>query len=394
MLAVSFTHALIHGTELTFAAVLLRIEDDFGSDLFLLGILANVAAFAYGFGALPSGWLVDRFGTVPILRLSLGTTCVGAALVAVAPNEAVLGVFLALLGLATGFYHPAGIALLARTRRSARNMGIHGAIGNLGIAGAPAVAAAMAVAIDWRAAFLLLAGLAAAGFLGSLRLDRRGPRPVEREELLASGERRQAPELRLRLLLLVYGAFILSGLVYRGSLTFLPAHVEEVTTLSFFGWDPAAVAGSLTTLALLSGALGWYFGGHAAERFPREFLVLILSLGLVPILLLISVAENVALLGAITVFVIFNFGAAPAFVTLVADYTPPGRLGASYGVSFFLSFGIGSFAATFAGFFADRWGTDSVFVVLAAVAGLWALLALTLVIQTRRTLGARAGVVP
>ena len=68
---------------------------------------------------------------------------------------------------------------------------------------------------------------------------------------------------------------------------------------------------------------------------------------------------------------IFNFGAAPAFVTLVADYTPPGRLGASYGVSFFLSFGIGSFAATFAGFFADRWGTDSVFVVLAVAFTVW-----------------------
>ena len=56
VLTVSFVHALVHATELTFAALLLRIEADFGTDLLLLGVLANVGAFAFGFGALPAGF--------------------------------------------------------------------------------------------------------------------------------------------------------------------------------------------------------------------------------------------------------------------------------------------------------------------------------------------------
>ncbi|HJN93035.1 MAG TPA: hypothetical protein QGF05_09975, partial [Dehalococcoidia bacterium] len=72
VLTVSVAHALVHATELTFAALLLRIEADFGTDLLILGVLANVGAFAFGLGALPSGMLVDRFGTIPILRLALG----------------------------------------------------------------------------------------------------------------------------------------------------------------------------------------------------------------------------------------------------------------------------------------------------------------------------------
>ena len=165
VLTVSGTHALIHATELTFAGLLLRIEDDFGSDLLVLGILANVGAFAFGVGALPAGFLVDKLGTVPILRLSLGTTAFTAALVGFSPSEITLGVSLALLGLATGLYHPAGITLLARTRRRARNVGLHGAIGNFGIALAPAFAAGLAVTIDWRAAYFVLAALAGLGFL-------------------------------------------------------------------------------------------------------------------------------------------------------------------------------------------------------------------------------------
>ena len=101
VLTVSGTHALIHATELTFAGLLLRIEDDFGSDLLVLGILANVGAFAFGVGALPAGFLVDKLGTVPILRLSLGTTAFTAALTAIGN----VGPGLGAIGPADNFAH-------------------------------------------------------------------------------------------------------------------------------------------------------------------------------------------------------------------------------------------------------------------------------------------------
>ncbi len=69
-----------------------------------------------------------------------------------------------------------------------------------------------------------------------------------------------------------------------------------------------------------------------------------------------------------SLFVFANFSSQPIYAGLIADYTPPEALGRSYGVSFFAAFGIGSLAASFSGFFADRWGTDSVFLVLSAFA--------------------------
>ena len=405
VLTVSVAHALVHATELTFAALLLRIEADFGTDLLLLGVLANVGAFAFGLGALPSGMLVDRLGTIPILRLALGASAVTSALVALSGDEIMLGVSLALMGLATGLYHPAGITMLARTKRRARNVGLHGAIGNFGIALAPALAAGLAVTVDWRAAYVVLAVLAGIVFLVSMRLDVRGPEP-DLAELPDSSPDAKPTDASLdekpsgetnggsqwRVLLLVYGAFVISGFIYRGSLTFIPAPIEEEVSIALFGWEAAAVAGALSTLALLGGAIGWYSGGLVSERFRKDYFVLALSPIVALLLLLTSFATDAGLLVVIFFFVIVNFAMQPAFVTLVADYSPPGRLGTSFGISFFLSFGMGSFAASFAGFFADRWGTDSVFAMLAAVALLGTLLTVALVAVSRRRLGSVAAV--
>ncbi len=387
VLAVSFSHALIHAIELTFAALLLRIEAEFGTNLLLLGILANVGGFAFGLGALPSGFLVDRFAAVPMLRFTLLTTALAGVLVGLAQSEIMLGVTLALLGVVTGLYHPVGFTLLARTVKRARNVGLHGAVGSLGVASAPALATGLAVAVDWRAAYFLLASLALAGFFYTLRLDRNGPAadvPDVATEASAEPARRRSNGFRSAPLILVYLAFVISGFIYRGAITFIPTHVEEQITFSVFGWDGAGLAGALSTLALLGGAMGWYIGGHAADRLPRERYVLIMSILIAPLLLLIGLTSGVALLGAIFLFVVVSFASAPAFVTLVADYSPPGHLGASFGVTFFLSFGLGSFAATFAGFAAGQWGTDSVFALMSAVALLSIVVTAGIVLLARR----------
>ena len=395
VLSLSGAHSLVHAVELAYAALLLRIEAEFGTDLLLLGVLANVGAFAFGLGALPAGFLVDKLGSVRVLQLSLGGAAVGAVLVAASPSEIVLGITLAAMGLLTGLYHPAGFALLARTRRRARNVGLHGVAGNLGVAVAPVLLTGIAVASDWRVSYVALGGLALIGFLYTLRLPRGGALDEglvgeppgddgpSRVEPAAGGDETPpgatkeapagtplAPPRRSWLpLLVVYLANVIQGFVYRGSVTFIPTHIEEQITGSLFGIDGAGLAGALATIALLGGALGWYLGGHLAERFPRYPLVMTTWVATTPLLALTAITGGPLLIAIIFAFVVMNFAMAPALVTLVADFSPPGRMGASYGVMFFLAFGLGSFAATLAGFTADRWGTDAVFTVLALVSG-------------------------
>ncbi|MCL6646150.1 MAG: hypothetical protein K6U88_14505, partial [Dehalococcoidia bacterium] len=121
---------------------------------------------------------------------------------------------------------------------------------------------------------------------------------------------------------------------------------------------------------LLAGAFGQLAGGALAERHALERLVPLQALALAPGLLLIGALSGFVLVPVVGAFVFAYFAGQPIFTSLIADYSPPDALGRSYGFTFFAAFGLGSGAATFAGFFADRWGTDAVFFALAGVAAL------------------------
>jgi MFS family permease len=379
VLYTSLAHGLVHVIELTYAALLLRIGADFGQDKFMLGVIANVLAFTFGAGALPAGLLVDRLGSRRVITFYLLTAAVAAFLVGLSPNVFVLGVFLGLLGLSIGLYHPAGLALLAQAAEQ-RGMafGYHGVAGNIGVALAPAMAIGLAVAVDWRLAYFVLAALAVllVLILNTIHLPEveRKPEATATAPVTAEGVWTARVVLPL---LLVYAAYTLNGFIYRGSFTFLPAHIEENVHISFLGIDQVALAGSLTTLALLAGAVGQYVGGSLSQRHALERLAPPLALALVPSLMLMGISGGLALVAASAAFVFFNFAGQPIYNGLIAEYTPPGLVGRSYGISFFAAFGLGSSAASFAGFFAEQWGTGSVFLSLAGFALL--VLSLTLV---------------
>ncbi len=191
----SGAHALIHAIELAYAALLLRIEAEFGANLLLLGVFANIAAFTFGLGALPAGVLVDRLGSMRVLRLTLAGSALAALLVAASPSELTLGVTLALLGITTGLYHPAGFALLARTSRRTRDVAMHGVVGSLGIAVAPVLLSGIALATDWRLSSSRWARSrrwASSTRCGCGAVGRRRRRPASREPP-AAGARRRRP---------------------------------------------------------------------------------------------------------------------------------------------------------------------------------------------------------
>jgi MFS family permease len=372
-------HALVHTIELTYAALLLRIGAEFGQGDFMLGVIANVAAFTFGASALPAGVLVDRLGSQRVITFSFLAAAAAALLVGLSPNAVALGVFLGLLGLSIGLYHPAGLAVIAQgAEKRGLALGYHGVAGNIGAALAPALAVGLAVAIDWRAAYFFLSALAL--LLVILLQVIRLPEVRSRREATpaaASADGVQAARALLPLSL-VYGVSVINGFIYRGSMTFLPAHIEENVHVSILGINEAALAGSLTTVALLAGSVGQYFGGSLSQRHALEQLAPPMALAVAPALVLMWMSSGLALVAASAAFVFFNFSGQPVYNGLIAEYTPRSAMGRSYGISFFASFGLGSAAASFAGFFAQRWGTASVFLSLAGFALL--IMSLTLVI--------------
>lgn len=360
----AFAHGLVHIMELTYPAVLSRIEDDFGIRAVVSGGIATVFGWAFGSTAIPAGFLTERLGSRRVLLYAFVGAAVVAVLVGLSPNEWFLAASLGVLGLCVGLYHPAGLSLMAQgVRQRGLALGFHGAAGNLGQAAAPAIAVGLAIAVDWRVAFFFLAGLAAlmALALSVTTLPVQGEAEVVtvESETPVAHHAEQGPPRRNHLLvplILVYAAFVLSGTVYRGAITFLPRHLED-----FVNED---LGGVFVTVALLMGAVGQLVGGALSQRVRLERLAPVLGLLAIPALVLTGIGSGALLVVVAAAFIFFYFAAQPVYTGLIADYAPAGAVGRSYGVSFFAGFGVGGSGGVIAGFFVDRWDTGAAFLGL------------------------------
>src|SRR4030042_1085170 len=215
-------HALVHMLEWTYAVLLVDIGHQYGAGFFLLGALSNVFSYAFGFAALPSGLLTDRLGSQRVLYVCLGGASLAAVFVGLSPNVWVLAVALAALGLGIGLYHPAG---------------------------------------TW--------GWCWRGVRGADEDPPAAPEPAT-----AASVSEPPSTLLLWPLILVYAAFVLNGFVYSAARTFLPTHIR------LKGYEDLAAV--MTTVALLTGALGQYGGGSLTQRYRLERLAPIMPVMVVP----------------------------------------------------------------------------------------------------------------
>jgi MFS family permease len=398
--AASLAHAMTHALELAFAALLVRMGAEFGADLAVLGAVAYAGTVTFGAAALPSGWLIDRYGARTVIIASMWTAAVFACVVALSPSLPFFAVALTCLGAGIGLYHPAGTSMVATlAERRGMALAIQGLAGNLGIAIAPFAALSIAIAFDWRAAYAVF-GVAAFGVgLLAWRIapsQREAIATLSAREARATSSARSAsstatastskvrstpPAIRrwtTPSLLVIYVAAVLQGFIYRGSLTFLTLHLREHLGISVFGWDPDAIAGAAATAVLLAAVIGQIAGGTLSDRIPLERAILPFIVLSVPMLFLVAGSGGLVLLLAAAGFILLNFAQQPIFNGLITDYSPPGAVGRAFGMSFFLTFGVGAIAAWFAGILAGRWGTPSVFYALSAI-GLAMVVAVTTV---------------
>ena len=373
----ALAHGSTHAIELVYAALLVRIGLEFDADLAVLGVVGTAGTITFGTFALPSGWLVDHLGPRTVMTASMASAALFAILVAFSPNLLVLAITLSLLGAGIGLYHPAGTAMVA-TVASRRGMalGIHGTAGIIGIAVAPAAAIGIAIAYDWRAAYIVFGIAAAAIALFIWRLapgrEQVAAAVAHRARITANApahhRRTTPPAVRTwftRPLILIYLSAIGTGFIYRGSLTFLALHLERELGIEMFGWDAEAIAGATASLALLAGIIGQTTGGWLSDRIPVERAILPYAL-LTPVFLAImGVSGGVLLLVAAAGFAVGSWAQQPVMNGLISDYAPEGAVGRGFGISFTLVFGVGSIASTFTGIISEHWNIGATFLTLA-----------------------------
>lgn len=384
VLTATILHGWVHVVMLLFAGVQELMAQELGRGHGAMGLLGFASYLAFGLGAPLAGWLADHYGPRRILELTAAGMAATCTLVALAPDVALLGPGLFLLGLTASLYHPAGLGLLSTSARRGRAFAIHGVGGSLGLAAAPALAGSIAVMAggSWRAPYW-------AGALGSLALL-----AALRRWVPAGGGRRAAAagaaaEERSRPMALAVALVMMTalGLCYRGSLTFLPEVLGQGLAPKIPGASAVAIGGWVATLALLLGVAGqWVGGGILFHRFRLEALFGTLLVPCLVGLLVMGRLDGWWLALGAGLFGFFFFAAQPVGNGLVARFTSEARRSTGYGIHFLLTFGVGSAGAWIAGASIERWGPGSAFLSMLVPGGLAVLLAAVLVALPRRRL--------
>jgi len=136
------------------------IRDEFSLDYTQAGWVISAFTMAYGLGQLPAGWLADRIGPRIMLTIGICGVAVAAFLIGLSQTYILLLVFLALMGLAGGGYHPSAPPVIAASvgmENRGRALGLHMIGGSSSFFLAPIIAAAIAAVWGWRGSFIGLA---------------------------------------------------------------------------------------------------------------------------------------------------------------------------------------------------------------------------------------------
>jgi len=391
-------HAMVHTYELSIPILMTIWLGAFELSKATLGLVVAVGYGLYGLGALPGGILTDRFGAKRLILAGIGGMGAAFVLLSVAQSAWMLTAALLLWGAAASVYHPAGLSLISTgVVQRGRVFGLHGMAGNLGIALGPLVTTVLLLWLDWRMVSALLALPAAGALVLAMRLS------VDEAAALTEGER-QAATARSTVhwrdlwadtkrlftvgFVVVFGIVMLSGLYYRGVLTFLPDLLGGFPALQGFSLGGLDLEAGRYVYAglLLVGVGGQYVGGLLTDRVPTErgiagaFVVLaLIALAYLPA----AQAGLGPLLAVSAMLGFFLFVVQPLYQATVAEHSPADARGLSYGFTYLGVFGIGALGAALTGVILQYFSPGILFGVLAGFAGVALLLAVYLMRRRR-----------
>jgi MFS family permease len=357
---------------------LIVAADEFGVSLPTMALALSIYGVAMGVMAVPAGLLSDRIGPARVLVLYFWAMAAAGLLCALVPGYVGFLIAHGVLGAAAGLYHPPGLALISLS--SSRHemgpaMGLHGVVGNVGIAFAPLLVLALTPVWGWRGVFLVLAGSAALAGVAAAWLRGRElvlpSRPEVHEH--AEGGTLARGGLMLLLAVISINGFLLDG--------FMPLHPVTLRTHAALIWDPLIVS----AVVLGVGGIGQWVGGlmaRGAAQGARYMTLLVLQA--------LACLGAAAFLGTpgiavlqLAAFAFINFMTQPMENRFLAAFTSSARRSSAYAIKFLVALVLGAPAGPIVATILERSGDALAYRFLGVTALVGAVLWLVFLRSTR-----------
>ena len=328
-------HAYDHLFILLYPTVVLALGDVFQASYGELLALSVYGFVAFGAGALPAGWLGDRWsrhGMMIVFFVGIGLASI---LTGLAGSTVGIAVGLALIGLFASIYHPVGIAMVAETdpARVGKALGVNGVFGNLGVAVAGVTAGALTDMISWRAAFII-PGVAP----GTVR----------------------------RIFAVLVMATLCGGVIFNATTISLPKVFDD--RLSDLAGTTMGIGG-LVTVVFMVAAVAQIIVGYLIDRYPLKRIFVGVAMLQVPMMTLAVYASDYAMLVVATGVMLLVFSAIPIYDTIIARYAAGHWRSRIYALKYTVGLGVAAGTVPLIAWVRDETGGfGAVFWILAALA--------------------------
>jgi len=262
------------------------IRDDFGLDYTQAGLVIAAFNLAYGIGQLPAGWLADRIGPRLLITIGISGVALAGLLVGFSQTYIMMIVFLVLMGVLGGGYHPAAppvISTLVEPKNQGRVLGVHLIGGSSSFFLTHLIGIAIAATWGWRGSFIGLAvPIIVFGIVFYMLLGRRAD--IRKTEHGITDSYSQAPPTPGRLRRLV--SFIILSMFNHAVIFSIVAFIPLFLVDHFgVGKETAAVF-----LAIIYSAGLWAspLGGYLSDRLGRVPVVLVACFIAGPVIYLLN----------------------------------------------------------------------------------------------------------
>ncbi|MFC1918762.1 MFS transporter [Chloroflexota bacterium] len=342
------------------------IRDSFNLNYTRSGLVVSAFNLSYGIGQVPAGFLADRIGPRLLITIGICGVAIAGLLIGLSQSFIMLLVFLALMGIAGGGYHPAATPLISSSvepKNQGRALGFHLIGGSGSFFLAPIIAAAIAAVWGWRASFIGLAiPTAIFGVMFYIFLGHRAGTISTWQKTPESHQVTSSQPRRLRNLI----AFIIlstsTQAVIFSVLSFIPLFMVDR-----FGISNEAAAASL---AIIYSAGLWAspLGGYLSDRLGKIPVVLAVCFLAGPTIYLLNIANYGVAFGSILLIIgVIMYTRMPVSEAYIVSQSPERHRSTILGIYYASSMEAGGVLAPVMGFFIDRFGFYQSFTIAGAI---------------------------
>ena len=314
--------------------IVISIEQKWNFSYDELITLWTLGALLVGLGALPAGWLSDRWSRSSMMVIMFIGMGLSSILCGLSDEKFLLFIGLSLLGLSCSIYHPVGIAWVVNaSNKKGRALGINGIFGGIGIGSGAFIAGLLIKYFDWKIAFIFPGIISL--IIGIILFFCIINNLISFENIRSKNLKEENSSNKLIIIasIMLFSMFGL-GLTFQIMQTSIPKVFDiRIENLSTF--EIGSIIGVIYSIA----GLMTLVGGLMADKFSLKKIYVIGIAAQGPCFFCIAYFTGLPLIIVCLIVAMFNSSILPTENILLAKFTPEKHHGLIYGCKFIVAFG-------------------------------------------------------